>query len=285
MGQILKLRPLSEQLMLTNNGQLSVFPIGTGSAFCKKNFQNNYIIIKGDTHVQIDCGTRTPEALFSYGTPITNIRNYVVTHSHADHIGGLEEVILMGRYVMKTKPRIIINDEYQKILWEQSLRGGASPNERHQGRHLNFEDFWEILRPVKVRGADRDLREIDFEGLKLAFFRTMHYPDSSNSWKDSAYSIGVVADGRFMFTGDTRWDPDMIKFVLDRYPIEVIFHDVQFHGEDVHAWFENLKTLEPEIKAKTFLMHYPDNYKQHLQPILDAGFAGFVEPGQYYDFP
>jgi ribonuclease BN (tRNA processing enzyme) len=74
---------------LENKGDLELTFIGTGGAFSKKYFQNNVLVVKGDSHLLIDCGTRAPEALDLLGLSVGAIRNYLVTHSHADHIGGL----------------------------------------------------------------------------------------------------------------------------------------------------------------------------------------------------
>jgi len=95
---------------LSNQGDLSLFFIGAGSAFAKTLNQNNLLVVKGDEHLLIDCGTRCSQALHNYQLPISEIRNFVITHSHADHIGGLEEVQLYGRYVGKNKPNMIINE-------------------------------------------------------------------------------------------------------------------------------------------------------------------------------
>ena len=43
----IKLTTIDGTLRLTNNGSLEMFFLGTGSAFVKKNFQNNVIVIKG----------------------------------------------------------------------------------------------------------------------------------------------------------------------------------------------------------------------------------------------
>ncbi|KGE73824.1 hypothetical protein DC28_01000 [Spirochaeta lutea] len=274
-------RPLS----LKNNGHLSLFPVGTGSAFTKKLYQNNVLLIKGDQHIMVDCGTRTPEAFYTLGVPITTIENFLVTHSHADHIGGLEEVMLMGRYVTKKKPNIIITPEYQKMLWEYSLRGGAAYNERNGGSLLHFDDFFTVYAPEPVTGLGRDAWRIEYRGFSLTLIRTMHYPDSAKSWRESAYSIGLVIDDRIFFTGDTRFDPELIHAVVDSYPIEWIFHDVQFFPGGVHTPFDDLLTLPDQYREVMHLMHYPDTFQEKEQLVLDNGFAGFVHQHHYYDFP
>ncbi|MGC8766060.1 MAG: MBL fold metallo-hydrolase, partial [Brevinematia bacterium] len=87
-----------KKLSLKNDGYLSLFFIGVGSAFTKKHYQTNLLIIKGDKHLLIDCRTKCPQGLYNIGLSVTDIENYLITHSHADHIGGLEEVGLINRY-------------------------------------------------------------------------------------------------------------------------------------------------------------------------------------------
>ena len=68
----------------------------------------------------VDAGTSTPRVLLSRGIEISDFDYYHITHSHADHIGGLEQVLLYSHYVLKKKPRLILAREYKDILWEQS---------------------------------------------------------------------------------------------------------------------------------------------------------------------
>jgi ribonuclease BN (tRNA processing enzyme) len=277
-------RVLSGNLSLINDGQLSLFPIGSGSAFTKKLYQNNLLVIKGDTHLLIDCGTRTPEAFAKLGLPITEVKNFLITHSHADHIGGLEEVILMGRYVARQKPNIIITKEFQKLLWNESLKDGGAMNEVHDGKPLEFLDYWTVHRPRAIATLGREAWHINFGKLRLTLFRTKHFPDSAPGWQESAFSTGCVIDDRILFTGDTRFDPEIIELVCKQYPIDLILHDVQFFPGGVHAPFDDLKTLPEDIRAKTLLMHYPDTWQTHEQKVAAAGFAGFVEQQTFYDF-
>ncbi|MDB3986661.1 MBL fold metallo-hydrolase, partial [Pseudomonadales bacterium] len=110
-------RPITK-LALTNQGALDLVFLGVGSAFSKTLNQTNLFIVKDQTHLLIDCGNHCPHSLFhDYNTPLTDIDNFLITHSHADHVGGLEEAQLAGRYVKKRKPTMIITQAYEKILW------------------------------------------------------------------------------------------------------------------------------------------------------------------------
>jgi len=282
----MKVRELQETpLPLTNDGVLSVYTIGCGSAFSKKMNQNNVLLIKGNDHIMVDCGTKAPQALFQLGLSITDVRTFLITHSHADHIGGLEEAMLMGRYVTRKRPRIVITSQYQKLLWDFSLKGGASYNEVHDGKTLDFSDLWEVVRPTWLPGYPRETYEAQIGSINLKIFRTNHYPEQAESWQTSYYSVGVLVDERFLFSGDTKFDPEMIQELQKKFKIEVIFHDVQFYPKGIHAFLEDLATLPAATRKKMYLMHYSDNYEQYTDRVKELGFAGFVIQNRFYDFP
>jgi len=158
-------RPVEAPLLLENSGHLSVFSLGTGGAFTKKLYQNNYVLIKGKNHILIDCGTRATQAMAELGLPPTQIRHLLITHSHADHVGGLEELALIGRYVSKQKPSVIITEEYEQHLWNFSLKGGCAYNERQGNKLLAFEDLFRPIRPQLYTGLNREAWEIQLGNL------------------------------------------------------------------------------------------------------------------------
>jgi ribonuclease BN (tRNA processing enzyme) len=266
---------------LTNSGELSLTFLGTGSAFSRSLDQNNILLVKGDDHLLVDCGTRCSQTLHHYKLPITQIKNFLITHSHADHIGGLEEVQLAGRYVNRQKPTMIINETYQAILWEQSLRGGS---EMSEATPLTFTDLWHCIRPTLLADHPRETWEANLGSINLRMPRTMHYPDSAKSWQDSFWSCGVIIDQRILFTSDTRFDPDLICSLDARYDFEVIFHDCQLFTGGIHASLPELMTLPAAIKAKIILMHYGDNWRNYEEQALQAGFRAWAQQGGCYQF-
>ncbi|MDA8411615.1 MAG: MBL fold metallo-hydrolase [Treponema sp.] len=270
--------------LLSTEGGLAVTFVGTGGAFSKRFYQTNIIVAKGETHLLVDCGTRTPEALDKLGIPITRIERFLITHTHADHIGGLEEAMLMNRYFAKKKARIIITDLLRGILWNQSLRGGASWNEVHDGKALNFDDFWLQEKPKRIRGGDRELATIRVGPLEIALFRTMHIPDSAAGWEDSFPSYGMIFDGRVLFSSDTRFDPGLLEWTQGLFPIETIFHDVQLFSGGVHASLDELSSLPVATRAKMVLMHYGDKMPEMVDKVGELGFAGIAEQGKTYRF-
>jgi ribonuclease BN (tRNA processing enzyme) len=275
-------RKPTNPVTLVTKCDLSLYFVGCGSAFAKTLNQNNLLITKGDHHLLIDCGTKCSQALHDAGLPISQIRNYLITHSHADHIGGLEEVQLFGRYVSQQKPNMVINKTYEKILWEQSLRGGS---ERSEKELLTFGDLWNTQRPKKLGGYPRETFETNVGNINIKMPRTLHFPDSATSWRQCAWSCGVIIDDRIFFTSDTRFDRELVEGYDKRFNFEVIFHDCQLFTGGVHASIDELCTLPKRLRKKIVLMHYGDNWQNFRQQAKDAGFHSWAKEGHTYTFP
>lgn len=271
-------------LNLSTDGPLALFFVGVGSAFTKRQYQTNLLVLKGQDHLLVDCGTKGTQALANLKVNPTDIRNLLITHSHADHIGGIEELALMGRYVTKRKPTMVINETYQHILWDMSLRGGCGYNEEEAGVLLSFTDFFEVIRPHWLPDFPRETFSAQVGGINVKTMRTKHIPDSSNDWESSFWSCGVMIDDRVLFTSDTKFDPDLVMYYNDRFRLEAIFHDCQFFTGGVHAGIDELNTFPPEVKKKIHLCHYGDNWEQNESKVKDCGFAGLAQQHCYYIF-
>lgn len=280
----MQIKQLEGKLSLENNGGLSLLFLGSGSAFTKRMYQTNLLIIKGNDHLLVDCGTKCTQALYEIGLTPTMIRNILITHSHADHIGGLEELALLGRYAVKKKPVMVINEAYQHILWDMSLRGGCGYNEEVCGAILSFKDMFDVIRPRLLKEFERETFEAEIGSINIKIFRTKHIPDSSEGWENSFWSCGLIIDDRIMFTSDTRFDEELITTYNEQFNFEMIFHDCQFFTGGVHASLDEISTLPDHIKRKMALVHYGDNWEQFEERIGTEGFLGLVKQHQFYNF-
>ncbi|NOR51502.1 MAG: MBL fold metallo-hydrolase [Gammaproteobacteria bacterium] len=269
---------------LSNDGELTIFFVGCGSAFSRTMNQNNLLVIKGDQHLLVDCGTKSPQALHELLIEPSEIENFLITHTHADHIGGLEEVMMVNRYLTEKKPNIIINEDFEEILWNQSLRGGSAHSEENDGQPLSFTDFWQTIRPTRATDTKRETWETRLGNLDIKMPRTKHFPDNAKSWQDSFWSCGVLFDERVLFTSDTRLDLDLLVEFDERYNLEIIFHDCQFFTGGVHASLDELATLPDSLKCKMVLMHYGDNWLQYKDQVQAAGFHSFAKQNHSYTF-
>tara|TARA_B100001750_G_C15374183_1_gene528919 strand:- start:36 stop:884 length:849 start_codon:yes stop_codon:yes gene_type:complete len=260
----------------SQEGLTVCFP-GVGSAFAKKNDHTCLIIAKNGVTTLVDAGTSTPRVLLSRGIEISDFDYYHITHSHADHIGGLEQVLLYSHYVLKKKPRLILAREYKDILWEQSLRGGCGYCE---GGVLQFDDLAEFIYPKRVASSPRGLYEVQVDGIKLLIFRTVHIPTEGDNSGSKFWSTGLLIDDVALFTADTRFDPLIFEHVpMDK--VDTIFHDCQLNDPGVvHATYNELKTLDAGLRSRMYLTHYGDMFHK-FEPLSD-GFVGFAQPWAIY---
>jgi ribonuclease BN (tRNA processing enzyme) len=272
-----------ESLSLHNDGQLELFFLGVGSAQAVKNYQTNFLIIKGGSHILVDFGMTGQIALKEVaGLVLNDITTILPTHSHADHVGGIESLALYNRYVgmpffQSEKTKMILTEEYQRVLWDYTLRGGLEYNEEHDRHNLSLSDYFAIIRPSWKNFQPREVHEIDFEGIHLEIFRTKHIPDNSSDWQASFISYGLMIDDRVFVSCDTRFDAELINMYKHA---EFFFHDVQFFPGAVHAPLSDLKTLSDDIKKRMLLMHYSDDFEK--KDVSD--FAGFAKQGVRYIF-
>jgi ribonuclease BN (tRNA processing enzyme) len=274
---------LSEIKRASSAGLVFCFA-GVGSAFSKKHAQTSLIIAKNGQTVLVDIGNTIPRALWQQGIGLADFDFYHFTHSHADHIGGVEELLLLSRYTQKPKPKFVITEAYQDMLWRRSLSGGCEYNEDGL---LRFSDLMVPVRPNWTRSEPREMYEITVGDTHLLIFRTKHIPGDVVRWEQAFWSTGLLVDGRILFTADTRFDPKIFTDLESSgYPtsqIEAIFHDCQLSGPGtVHATFEELQTLSDDLKEKMWLTHYGDNFEAFEPQSL--GFRGFAQEWEIYDF-
>lgn len=276
------LRPMLSKVELRNKGQLSFFFIGTGSAFSKTNYQTNVLVIKGNSHLLIDCGTLCSFILSTkYNLQIGDIKNVIVTHPHADHIGGLEEVALVGKYVTKQQVNLFIPPKFERKLWKESLRGGIKFSENGK---MHLDDYFNLPDVKCIRKSPFEMFECNIENINIKFFRTRHVTTSKTSLHNSQLSYGLIIDNRVLFTGDTQFNEFQLRWLLNEYKdIEVIFHDCDISGYStgVHASYYQLNTMPVRIREKMYLCHYTEDING-IDALVD-GFGGLVHPGVYYD--
>ena len=177
------------------------------------------------------------------------------------------------------KPQIIASHSVLINLWDHSLKGGlcGAP-----GRYALLQDYFFVLAlQPGAEGRDR------FQILKRYEFEPVPTDHVQIERKYDWPSFGVyITDRRtgesVFFTGDTKFDyPAYARYMHDA---KLIFHDVQLApaADAVHALLAELRTMPPEVKRKTVLFHYGDDWDTEKYGFVAEEFAGFAQPQVRY---
>ncbi|AFC32042.1 beta-lactamase domain-containing protein [Paenibacillus mucilaginosus 3016] len=241
---------------------LTIRMIGTGSAFAKKYFNNNALVDAAGGRLLIDCGVTAPHALHALRIPLDTLDAVLISHIHADHIGGLEELAFQLLYIHKRKIKLLIADTLVDVLWNHSLRGGL---ENREDGLAGLHDYFEVI-PLQ-----EGVPYSPFDGLRLKLLRTAHIPNKAS------YSI-LLGDSVF-YSADARFDAGLLHS-LHAQGVRHILHDCQlFSPGTVHASLDELLTLPEELQEKVLLMHYGDNMPEYMGR---TGRMAFMEQGRVY---
>lgn len=236
--------------------------LGTGSAFCTKNYQTNIVLTNNDKNFLIDAGGDLKWSLKEAKLSYKSIDAVYITHLHSDHIGGLEHLAFCRYFdplknsdgeVQKIK--LFGNSEMILELWDSSLKGGLKSI---QGKQTSLMDFFDVVMVPKNS-------TFNWEGITFNIVQSVHVMDGYSI----VPSYGLLFSSprskkKIFYTGDTQFNPNQI---IDFYnQADFIIQDCETlpFKSGVHANYEDLKTLSKEIKQKMVLVHYNDNIMDEL---------------------
>jgi ribonuclease BN (tRNA processing enzyme) len=284
--------------------------IGCGNAFSKINFNQSFLLSENGRNMLIDFGARIPMALDYHGINVKDIHDVYISHQHADHIGGLEELAFLrydwikhpqhfseGKYA----PRLICNENLMRELWETSLKGGLKSME---GFDATMETFFETY-PVPPN------KPFEWQGWKVSLIQQIHVMTGSVIMNTFGLFFEKEGHKTVYFTTDSQHcSPKQVEVFYKK--ADLIFQDCEVTGADmtarvldfksgVHANYAELAGFESanatklnlETKNKMWLSHYQDFVHDHVdykgkpcdweKTAAMDGFAGFLKVAQEFE--
>ena len=239
--------------------ELKLTVLGSGSAFAKKNYQTNFLLSRNGRNLLFDCGGDIRWALDEQGLTHTDVHALYISHAHADHCGGVECAAFCSYFdpSVKDKPKFFAEQQLVKSLWNNTLSGGLEGIERIDAR---LDTYFDVC-PVKRNSS------FMWEGVKFELVQSLHI-SAKYSLVDS---FGLMftsphSGKRIYLTSDVQFAPEtsMKAYYSEA---DLIVHDCEtMYHSGVHAHYDQLKTLAPDLKAKMMLCHYQDNVCDDPQP-------------------
>ena len=273
---------------------MELIALGTGNSRTKKNWQSNFLFRQNQKTMALDFGTYAPLALEENHMTTLDLDAIYISHLHADHTGGLEELLFdtyfnpkakrptlycQGEYIRDSESNTIIKSGLVSDLWDHTLSGGAIGLE---GKIATLDTYFDVR-------AVKDNSSFIWEGVKFDIVQTIHICAKyriENSfglmWNDPD------TKERIYITTDTQFCPVNAAMAYLR-EADIIYHDCETtpFKSGVHAHYSELVTLPAEIKAKMWLYHFDDsiimNWDVMNEKAKNDGFLGFVPTGAVFD--
>ncbi|MNO94595.1 ribonuclease Z [compost metagenome] len=238
--------------------------LGTGSAFAKSYYNNNALLYDEQFTLLIDCGVTASLALHQLGKSFDTIDAVIITHIHADHVGGLEELAFKMKYLYNRKMTLYIAEDLVQPLWENTLKGGCY----QEGEITSLQDIFDVrpLQPLQPQYIS--------EQILVEIIPTKHIPGKA--------SYSVYLNESIFYSADMTFDPTLLRHLVEERGCKTILHECQLQGPGaVHTTLQELLTLPQEIQEKIYLMHYGDEKDQYLH---QTGDMTFLEQRLIYEF-
>jgi ribonuclease BN (tRNA processing enzyme) len=188
----------------------------------------------GEPLLLIDCGQ---EALSAYLDRCGEApRAIYLTHTHMDHVGGLERLFYMIYFDARLRGSVRLYAHASLVPHLQS-RVADYPEVIAEGG----ANFWDAFSLVPVS------RGFWHRGFWFDVFPTRHHAPGT--------SFGLALGRSFVWTGDTRPIPEMLA--LHAGDGEIVAHDCALSGNPSHTGVDDLSREYPEeLRRRLVLYHY-----------------------------
>lgn len=231
-------------------------------------WQSNLLLQTGYTNILLDCGTDIRFALAEQGLSERDINGAYVSHTHADHCGGLEWLAFNTKFDpgRESIPVLIATHEVLSDL-RRSVLPGLSPVD---GRDAELRDFFMEVqvgeKPTSIGGG----------GVAITPVRAVHV----HGVPDQKFSFGLFIQGpgrKVFWTSDCMFQPDTLMPWYEK--ADLVLHDCEIGLKSgVHAHLDDICTLPQDVREKMILYHYnparrTPEVDDRVQKMFPLGFA------------
>jgi ribonuclease BN (tRNA processing enzyme) len=243
--------------------------LGTGGAFAKTYYNNNALLFSDGFTLLIDCGITAPRALHELNIRPDQLDGIFISHQHADHVGGLEEIAFRLLYAYGGKRiKLFVPEELKTPLWEHTLKGGM---ENPAEGLTELSNFFEVI-PLQ-EGVAASIHG----NLRIEPIKTVHIANKP--------SFSLIINDSLFYSSDIVFSPELLKWVCEERRCRYILHDCQLRGPGiVHAALEDLLTLPEHIQSRMYLMHYGNDMDDPESCLGKTGKMTFLRQHELYTF-
>lgn len=227
---------------------LRILPLGKGNAFTREDFPTSFVILADEEKILFDCPSPLRRIMFEaqkksgIELDIDDINHIFLSHLHADHSNGLEEVGYYKTKVMGDYPaKLYLLEENINPLWNNKLKAAMGPDDDSKSLATYFDAV-----PLNYD------QEYDFAfkngKAKIKITKTIHsLPCYAMLFEYKGKKVG--------FSADTEFSEKVMELLK---PADVIIHDANNSANHTHVY--ELETLPEEIGNKIYLTHLTDGF-------------------------
>lgn len=254
---------------------VTLYPLGVGDAFTVEHWYMHFVLNVDGRELFVDCPAYIPKMLADNNAKgeqqitFDRYREILMTHLHADHHGGLEEVAYHQLFATKDPVKLYAPDWMLEQIWSMVLQPGVGPSYRGDGGAAALDWYFD---PVPLQQPH------DFGGFTVSSMRTRHIP------RTLAYRFDF-GNFTFGYSADAGFDQGLIDW-LDE--CDVVVHEVWLGPTDelggdigiLHTPLSDLLQLPEDFQRKTFLCHYRDDWRDFQDQL---GGYRFLQQNKLYE--
>jgi ribonuclease BN (tRNA processing enzyme) len=240
---------------------MTFLPVGVGDAFSALHYSSSVAIEADGRWLLVDCPhplrkiLREASERAGVSVDVGDLDAVVVTHLHADHCAGLEGLGYYGKFVVGRRPRLAAHPEVLARLWDARLAGGMdelADARTWAPQRMGLEDYFAVT-PLDAA------RRVPLGPFEVECRRTRHHV--------ATYALRISGGGRTLgLSADTTFDRGLVDWLAEA---DLVLHET---GPGIHASYEALSALPPELRRRMRLIHYPDAFEPDgaIEPLVEG---------------